>query len=138
MEPTAKRSWWQRNWKWFVPVGCLGLVLCGVALVAAIVSIAMGAVRSSEPFQAAVARAKADPAAVEALGEPVSVGWLVTGSINVSGPSGSADFAIPLRGPRGKGTLYVVAGKEAGRWEYRVLELEVEGRTERIQLPAPP
>ena len=41
---------------------------------------------------------------------------------------------MPLKGPQGKATLYVVAEKSAGRWSYEVLELEVEATGERIDL----
>ena len=61
-------------------------------------------------------------------------GWFMAGQINVNGPSGSADISIPLHGPKGKGTLYAVASKSAGRWEYHTLEVAVEGRDERIDL----
>jgi len=26
LSPKKPTTWWQRNWKWFVPVGCLGLL----------------------------------------------------------------------------------------------------------------
>ena len=71
------------------------------------------------------------------LGEPVKAGWLVSGNVNVNGPSGEANLSVPLSGPHGKGTLYLTAHKRAGRWEYEVLEVEVEGRQDRIDLLTP-
>ena len=141
IEPTPsaqpQRSWWSRNWKWAAPVGCLVLLLPLLAIggfVGTILAIVFGSIKSSDVYEEALARARANPAVVEALGQPVEDGWLVGGNINVNGPSGSADLSAPLHGPKGKGTLYIVATKSAGRWEYETLEVEVDGKPERINL----
>src|SRR5215212_2886118 len=70
-----------RNWKWMLPVGCLGLILAGVALIGGIVFVAMSALKSSEVYQGALKAAQAHPAAVERLGEPIKDGWLVKGNV---------------------------------------------------------
>jgi hypothetical protein len=130
-------SWWSRNWKWAAPVGCLVLLLPLLALtgfVGAILAIVFGTIKSTDVYEEALSLARSNPAVLEALGQPVEDGWWMSGQINTSGPSGSADIAIPLHGPKGKGTLYAVATKSAGRWEYQTLELEVRGRDERIDL----
>lgn len=132
-------SWWSRNWKWAVPVGCLVLLLPLLALtgfVGAILAIVFGTIKSTDVYEEALARARSSPAAIEALGQPIEDGWLMGGNIQVNGPSGSADISIPLEGPKGEGDLYVVASKSAGRWEYQTLELEVDGREDRIDLLA--
>src|SRR5712671_5630163 len=36
------------------------------------------------------------------LGEPIEFGWFVTGKINVTEDSGTADIAIPVRGQNNK------------------------------------
>jgi len=90
--------------------------------------------KHSDAYQVALARARTSPGVVRELGEPVEPGWWVSGSINVSGPSGHADFETPLHGPSGRATLYVTAEKEAGRWHYKVLEVAVEGKNDRINL----
>jgi hypothetical protein len=145
MEPTMQpvqpvqpqRSWWSRNWKWAAPVGCLILLLPVLALtgfVGAILAIVFGSIRSTDVYQEALARARSSPPVGEALGEPVEDGLFMGGNISVTGPSGSADISIPLHGPKSKGTLYAVASKSAGRWEYQTLEVAVEGREDRIDL----
>jgi len=132
-----QRSWWSRNWKWVVPVGCLVLILPLLALagfIGGILAIVFGSIKSTDVCQQALTLAKSNPVVIEALGEPIEDGWLMSGNINTSGPSGSADISIPLHGPKGKGTLYAVATKSAGRWEYDTLEVEVQGRDDRINL----
>jgi hypothetical protein len=58
----------------------------------------------------------------------------VTGNINFANDSGNADLAIPLSGPQGHGTVYVVARKSAGTWSYDRFEVELDGAEERINL----
>lgn len=127
MSGTPNGSWWDRNWKWFVPVGCLSLVVVAAAFVAFVGAIAFGAIRSTEPWAHAVARAKASPGVVEALGTPVEPGFFVSGKVDVTGPSGTASLAIPVSGPKGKGTVYVEATKAAGAWTYETLLVRVKG-----------
>jgi Cytochrome oxidase complex assembly protein 1 len=141
MEPMPsaqpQRSWWNRNWKWVVPVGCLVLFLPLLVLggfVGGILAIVFGSIKNTDVCQQALSLAKSNPAVIEALGEPVEDGWFMSGNINTSGSSGSADLSLPLRGPKGKATLYAVATKSAGRWEYQTLAVEVDGRDERIDL----
>lgn len=132
-------SWWSRNWKWAAPVGCLILLLPLLALtgfVGAILAIVFGSIKSTDVYEEALARVRSSPAAIEALGQPIEDGLLMGGNIQVNGPSGSADLSIPVHGPKGEGDLYVVASKSAGRWEYQTLELEVDGRDDRIDLLA--
>ena len=127
-------DWWQRNWRWAVPGGCVGCLGLLAAFAAVLVLFVFGLVKRSDAYADAIARAQTSSAVVEALGAPVGPGWWVSGSIEASGPSGTADFAAPLHGSKGRGTLYVVAEKQAGEWRYEVLELEVDGADERIDL----
>jgi TonB family protein len=128
-----------RNWKWMLPVGCLGLILTIVAFVGVIFFVAMSAMKSSEVYQYALNKAKSDPTVVEELGEPIKDGWFVQGSFNTSGGNGNARFQIPITGPKKSGTIYVVASKDPvangiDDWVYTMLEVDVEGRPERIEL----
>lgn len=131
-------SWFSRNWKWFVPTAALGFIVLVALAVGGLVGFVFGLLKSSEPYQHAVAVATSNPDVVRELGAPVSPGWYVSGNINVSGTSGDADLAIPLNGSLHRGTVYVHAKKTEGVWNYDKLEMLVEGREVRIELlPAP-
>ncbi len=105
-----------------------------LVFIGAIVLLVFGAMKSSDAYKGALAQARANPAVTEALGSPIKDGWFVSGKTNVDGSGGDANLAIPLSGPKAAGKLYVVATKTAGRWHYTTLELEVEGRAERVEL----
>jgi hypothetical protein len=111
-----------RIWMIVGAVGCLGVLVLG-AFVAGLGFVIFGSMRSSGAYQEAMRTLRSDPRAIEALGQPIEEGWFVTGSVNVSGPSGEASLAIPVSGPRGKGRLYVESLKRGGLWRMRLLEL---------------
>src|SRR5262249_36859671 len=111
MNPPEKKGWFGRNWKWFVPVGCLSMVGTVVAVVAAFIYFVFGAIRSSDVYQQALAKTRSNPAVVRELGEPIETGWSLSGSINVSNDSGNADLRIPVSGPKKSGAIYAVAIK---------------------------
>jgi hypothetical protein len=134
MNQPQERNWWNRNWKWFVPVGCLGAIVLLVGFGAMIVFLAFGFVKSSESYKQAVAIAKTNSAVMEALGSPIKEGLLFAGNINISGSSGEADLAIPISGPKGKAILYAVATKSAGKWTFSTLEVAIKASGERIDI----
>src|SRR5262245_34596948 len=126
-QPIEQRSWFRRNLKWLIPVGCVVPLLACAGLIAFIGLVVFGAIKSSDAYTEAMRRASSSEAVQEALGTPVEAGWLVSGSINISGSSGNADLTIPISGPKGSGTLYVVATKSSNRWRYSTLEVAVKG-----------
>jgi hypothetical protein len=131
---TPKPNWWKRNWKWLVPTGCLSITLLFVAFIASVVLIVFTAVKSTDVYKDALARGKAHPAVIEALGSPITEGFLVSGNTNVNGASGEANLSIPISGPKGKGTIYVTATKSLGRWNYSGLIMEIAKTHQRIDL----
>lgn len=108
------------------------MLLLVAGFVFIIVSIVFGAMKSSDAYKAALAKAKADPRVVNALGSPITDGFFVSGKTNVSGSSGQADLTIPISGPKGKGTIYFVASKFAGQWTFSKLIVDVANTGERI------
>ena len=117
-----------------MPTGCLSIAVLFVAFVASVVLIVFTAVKSTDVYKDAVARAKSHPAVIEALGSPITEGFLVSGNTNVNGASGEANLSIPISGPKGRGTVYVAATKSLGRWNYSGLVMEIAGTHQRIDL----
>ncbi len=138
MSQPMQPSWWSRNWKWFVPVGCLTTLLFFAAAVMVIASLVFGVMKSSDAYVLALARAKASPAVIERLGVPIKEGFFAGGNINVNGPSGEAELSIPISGPKGSATIFLEARKSAGQWSFGKLLVEVKGSNERIDLLAEP
>lgn len=147
MQPAAPRKgWFGRNWKWFVPTGCMTIIVLIVVFVGGIFALVFGSMKSSDAYTQAMARVEADPQVADKLGRPLSPGWFISGNVNVNGDSGDANLSIPISGPKGKGKVYVEAKKSAGLWQFSTLQVEVDGQPGRIDLlqetraaqPAPP
>ena len=113
-QPDKRRllsKYWKRNLAIFA-----GLM----TLLGAVVFVIIG---DSEVCKMSLAAAAANPVVRQRIGEPLTRGFFASGSIEISGPSGHADIAIPVSGPRGKATLYAVARKSAGLWRFESLEI---------------
>jgi hypothetical protein len=143
MEPTPppppspsqpRGNWWTRNWKWFVPTGCLTLLALFAAFIISILMIVFGAMKSTDVYKDALIRAKTNAAVIDALGSPIKDGFFVSGNTNVNGAAGESNQSIPISGPKGKGTIYLKAEKSLGRWKYLDLEVEIQKSGERIDL----
>ena len=132
VEQQPARSWWERNWKWAVPAGCVALVFLAAGTVNAFFSL----MKSSGAYSGALELARSDCEVQARLGMPLRPGWSVSGSVSVAGPSGHAELSIPLRGSQRSGTLYATATKTAGQWHFELLQLAVAGQSSRVDVLA--
>ena len=108
------------------------LFLGGCAL--AIFFFAMGVLKQTDAYKTALARAQENPALIEAIGSPLSQTGIVAGKSNVTGPTGEAKLFIPLKGPKGKATLYVEATRSADVWYFQTMLVKIEKTGEQIDL----
>ena len=117
-----------------MPVGCLlpVLFLGGCAL--AIFFFAMGVLKQTDGYKTALARAQENPAVIEAIGSPISQTGIVSGNSNANGATGELNLSIPLRGPKGKATLYVEAKKSTEIWYFQTMVVKIEKTGKRIDL----
>ena len=118
-----RRGWWTRNWKWAAPSGCLLVLLLAFGGCVAFVAGIFGMMKNTAAYTQAMDRLQSSPEAIAALGEQITAGWMISGNDHETGSTGEANYAIPVTGPRGGGTLYIEARKSAGRWTFRVLTL---------------
>ncbi len=119
-----QKGWFGRNCLWFVPVGCLSLLALLAVFGFIIASFVFGLIKSSDPYKEGIARAKASPQVAAALGTPIEEPFIVTGQINVSGDTGTANLTVPISGPKGKGTLFVNGVKSGGKWDYGIMRVK--------------
>ena len=134
MNQQQDTNWWGRNWKWFVPVGCLGSLVLFAGFIVLIIYFVFGMMKSSDAYNIAIAKVRAHPPVQESIGTPIEEGMFITGSIDVSGNSGQASLSIPISGPYGEGTVFVEAEKSAGQWTFSTLVVEIKETKQRIDL----
>ncbi|MGA2181746.1 MAG: cytochrome c oxidase assembly factor Coa1 family protein [Bryobacteraceae bacterium] len=131
------KNWFLRHLGWTIAGGC-SIALAGVVLfVSLIVVFVFGLLRNSDATKLALERAQSNATVVERLGRPLETGWIISGNINTSGPSGHAEMEIPVHGNKGKGTIYVVADKTAGLWTFSTLEVAFADGAPRVNLLEP-
>src|SRR5260370_14691011 len=86
-------NWWQRNWTWFVPTGCLTFIALGVLFVVCIVFFVFSVLKSSDAYKTALARAKTDQPIVAALRTPIRDALVPSANTNINSPSAVAHTA---------------------------------------------
>ncbi len=133
MERTESKSFWQNPWAWGGCGCCLGCLVIPLAFFGVLGAGFFGVVKGSDVYRDALALVETHPLVIESLGEPIATGWQFQGSVNLEGSGGTADFSLPISGPKGSGRLYVEAEKWAGEWTYHRLEIVVDDGT-RLQL----
>jgi|SRR6266498_352951 len=120
-ETYLRKSWFHRNWKWFVPaLFIVGFICFGVT----IFSLVEYSFHHSDAFQMAMEKAQQSPQVIRAIGPSVKPSLFVGGSIHIAGATGHAELSIPVSGERGKGTVFIEANKHAERWEPKLLVFE--------------
>ena len=124
-------NWWHRHRAWMIPVGMIALF---VGMIASFVIFFFGVMKSSDAYKQAMVIVRQSPTINEALGLPINAGLIISGSISIRGPSGDAELAIPVYGPKGSATVFLEARKSAGEWTFQKLIVEIEQTGVRIDL----
>ena len=108
--------------------GCATLVVLLLAVVAGFFFFVLGAIRSTEPYQASLRAAENSPELKAAIGEPITSRWWLSGNVNWSNGVGTADVRVPVKGPKGSASIHTIGSKQpATPWTFEKMEATVEG-----------
>ncbi|RKH04168.1 hypothetical protein D7Y13_31930 [Corallococcus praedator] len=137
--PVPRQGWWNRNWKWAVPVGCLGLMGSCLCFVAIAIGYGYTSFRDMGAYTDALAQAQDDPQVQKALGSPFKPGFPSNTQVSTTNGRTHASFVVPLDGPKADGTLHAVADKDGESWTFRTLYVELAGggRVDLLDTEAP-
>ncbi|MBN8226035.1 hypothetical protein JYK02_00760 [Corallococcus macrosporus] len=125
--PVPRQGWWSRNWKWALPVGCLGMVGSCFCFAAIAVGWGYSSIKDMDAYTDAITEAQEDPHVQQALGGTFKPGFPSSTQVsNVNGRS-HAEFVVPLDGPKADGNLHAVADKNGEAWTFSTLYVQVEG-----------
>ncbi len=122
-----QRGWWSRNWKWVVPVGCLGMLATCGCLAAVFVGAIFGTIKNTGAYTEAVAIAMSDSEVQATLGTKIDTGFPM-GSVKSTNGTTRADLTISLDGDKADGTLRVRGVDSGSGWDFSVLQVEMPGR----------
>lgn len=136
MEEQPQKSWFKRNWLWFVPtMGCLTLIILFVLGIGTLIFGVTNMMSESTPTKYAIEQASKNSIVLERLGGSIEQKGMISGSINFSnGGDGDADLTIPIRGTNGRAIIRVVAEKYDDQWTYEKLYVSIKETNEKINL----
>jgi hypothetical protein len=125
------RGWFSRNIWWLLPVSFLAIAM-PVGCCAGIFLWVIGSLKSSEPYQMALNRVRADRQVITILGQPIKeASWMPTGNfsyhINNGVALGTATFSFAISGPKDSAVVHAEAMCRNGKWEFRLLEVTTSG-----------
>lgn len=119
---------WEKKARRWVILGLAGVVtgVFGIGLATLHMSYAM--LKKTEVMQEAMRRLGTDSRVVQVIGEPVRVGWSVTGEIEDLPDRGTARLDFHIHGDRGLAQVALRAEKSpTGQWRYLLLEVKPVG-----------
>ena len=133
-------SWIARHPGRAVAAGLASVALLLAISWGAVFFIVVGALRTSVPARMAVKKAAANPAVVDALGQPLRERWLVTGVLHTrtskNRTPAHARLKIQVAGPHGKGKIMTTAEKQSGQWVLTQCTITFAGDADSVDLLA--
>ncbi|KAF2517606.1 hypothetical protein EYY60_00310 [Flavobacterium zhairuonense] len=128
-----KRSWWNRNWKWFVPTGCVSLIVLFALFLFGVFFEVTSIIKDSDAYIESMELVQHNKILIEKLGSPIETDGMVSGTVSSTNDVRKCDVQVPLKGPKGKATLFVVDEKR-GKWKYSEMSVYIEKTKEKIDL----
>jgi hypothetical protein len=132
-ELIARKSWWDRNWTWLIPTGCLSLLILFGLFIAGIFFGVTSMMKDSDVYKETLTEVQHNKVIIEKLGKPIEAEGMTSGNISLSNDTGNCDLQIPIKGSKGKGTIFIVAEKR-GTWKYSVKSVYIEATKEESDL----
>lgn len=115
IEPPGLSKRWKMGISFLIPTSLI--VLFAIPLYFAV----NAELRESGAYKLTMYTAQTSPCITSTFGSPLEAGRIFEGSIEESSNEGSANIEIPIKGPRGKGNLDVLAKKANGNWSIESL-----------------
>ncbi|MNK53032.1 Cytochrome oxidase complex assembly protein 1 [compost metagenome] len=132
-ELIQRKSWLNRNWKWLIPSGCLTLLILFGLFIGGIFYEVTSIIKDSDAYKESMTAVQNNKLVVEKLGSPIETDGMVSGNVTSTNDVRTCDVQVPIKGPKGKGTLFVV-GEKRGKWKYSEMSVYIENTDEKIDL----
>jgi hypothetical protein len=139
-ELLVERSWWKRNWKWFLPASIIMLLLLfGLFLSSSLngnVADITRAYSENALYEKAIEKAKVNEKVVELIGEiePIDKLAILEGNVIYSNNNNSVELSIRVKGNKGKGKMDISAYKSGTEWKYKKINIRIKEPKEEIQI----
>lgn len=134
MEEVQQKSWFSRNWGWLLGGGCISIIIVVVLLFIGVFYKITDSIKGSEPYSHAFSKAIENEKVIYLLGEPIETNGIGTSNFKYNNGRGEAQLLIPIKGPKGEGSIMVEADKPGDDWIYSELSVVIEGEQGKINL----
>ena len=137
-ELIEQKSWWKRNWKWFLPIS--GLIVIFIAIFfssgmsGAVTNLAQ-AYADAELYENALEKVKTDQRATELLGEiePIDKLAILEGSVGYSDDNKTVNSSIRLTGKKLVARMDITATQINNKWNYKKINIRIKNPPEKRQ-----
>jgi hypothetical protein len=139
-ELIVKKSWWNRNWKWFLPTSLfLFLILSGFLLSATIdgnITDIAQAYSDNALYEKAIEKARTNKRVLDVIGkiEPIDQLAILEGNAIYSNNNNSVALSIRIKGNKGKGKMDISAERNGVVWNYKKINIRIKEPKEEIQI----
>ncbi|CAL2092953.1 Cytochrome oxidase complex assembly protein 1 [Tenacibaculum sp. 190524A02b] len=135
MSHQEQKSWFSRNWLWFIPLsGCLGILLLFFIGVGTLIFGVSKAFTNATPIEYAMEQASKNEKVIQVLGDPIEKDGFPNGNISLNNDDGEVDFSLPVKGSKGKATIIIRGIKSNGKWIFEDLYITIKETQEEINL----
>ncbi len=137
-ELIEQKSWWKRNWKWFLPIS--GLIVIFIAIFfssgmsGAVTNLAQ-AYADAELYENALEKVKTDQRATELLGEiePIDKLAILEGSVGYSDDNKTVNSSIRLTGKKLVARMDITATQINNKWNHKKINIRIKNPPEKRQ-----
>lgn len=133
-----QKNWWNRNWKWLVPLFGIVLLVTGVLISSGFFGFGSDfakAYADSELYENALKKAQSNPQVIELLGEiePIDKLSILEGAVEYSNNDNTINSTISIKGSKGKAKMDLTADKLNNEWDYRKIDIRIKSPPEKKQ-----
>ena len=137
-ELIEQKSWWKMNWKWFVPVSGILLIIISVSISSGMGGIGADlaqAYSDTELYENALEKVKSNQKVKELLGkiEPIDKLAILEGTVHYTNENQTVNSTIRLKGTKGKAKMDISADRIHNEWNYTKIKVRIKNPPESKQ-----
>lgn len=137
-ELIEQKSWWQKNWKWSLPI--LGGIVLSVIIfftsgMDGITTDLAQAYTDTALYEKAIEKANANEQVKEVLGEikPIDKLAILEGQVEYSNGMKTVHSTIRIVGSKGKAKMDIAADRISEAWSYTKINIRIKSPVEKKQ-----
>lgn len=133
-----EKGWWDRNWKWVLPI--FGIIFISITVffssnMDGVATDLAQAYADTELYNNALEKVKKDQRAKDLLGdiEPIDKMAILEGHVEYSNDNKSVFSSIRIFGTKGKANMDISADRINNEWNYNEINIRIKNPPEKKQ-----